>query len=487
MSKFRLRMISVFLAGLLLAIFSVFAGAQESFEGTTIRVFSIDNPNLKTVLSFAPEVEKLTGMKVLIDHMPYRIGMNKVSMEFAAGMSSYDVINVDSPHQAVWGDPGHLEPLEDYIKKDPGSVALDDFFPLSLYYLGWYDYWNGKEGRLLGLPGVGNYGMLFYRKDLFENPAYQAEFQSRYGYSLKPPQSLSQFRDMAKFFTRDTNGDGKIDIWGALNRYGGPMQILCDTLSMVFSYGGGLIDENFQPRLTDKSTLEAWKWFTDLYLVDKVYPPGAFAYIQDDVMGAFMEGRAAMMFSETWAPPFLLDPGFSKYADKTGVTIAPGYEYTSGKIRRGTFLGGGSWAITSYSKNKDAAWALIKYLTGKDIANRVCDRSNGAIADRWSVVKDPVLRTKYPWLEGVEQGADAIRGRPVFPLSIEMCDLAGGALQEYVKLGGKVSLETVMAGTESEIKEMIERAGYIEEGRKLISPDEIKSKLIPELLEKCGY
>ena len=42
-------------------------------------------------------------------------------------------------------------------------------------------------------------------------PDEQAAFEAKYGYELVPPTTWEQYRDVAEFFTRDTDGDGAVD------------------------------------------------------------------------------------------------------------------------------------------------------------------------------------------------------------------------------------------------------------------------------------
>ena len=49
---------------------------------------------------------------------------------------------------------------------------------------------------------------------LREPRAEQAAFKAKFGYDLAPPADWQQFRDVAIFFTRDTDSDGKTDLYG---------------------------------------------------------------------------------------------------------------------------------------------------------------------------------------------------------------------------------------------------------------------------------
>ena len=45
-------------------------------------------------------------------------------------------------------------------------------------------------------------------------PTNKADFEAKYGYPLAPPTTWEQYTDIAEFFTRDTDGDGAIDLYG---------------------------------------------------------------------------------------------------------------------------------------------------------------------------------------------------------------------------------------------------------------------------------
>ena len=58
-------------------------------------------------------------------------------------------------------------------------------------------------GKTYGMPSNSAVMMMFYRKDLFEDPTEQAAFKEQYGYDLAVPQTWDQYRDTAEFFDRE--------------------------------------------------------------------------------------------------------------------------------------------------------------------------------------------------------------------------------------------------------------------------------------------
>merc|ERR1711881_182788 len=77
-----------------------------------------------------------------------------------------------------------------------------------------------------------------YRKDLFENPAEQKSFQSKYGYALAPPKTYSQLRDVAEFFTRPEQ-----NLYGIATYYSkGGDGITMGFQQVMWSFGGSYGD-----------------------------------------------------------------------------------------------------------------------------------------------------------------------------------------------------------------------------------------------------
>ena len=141
---------------------------------------------------------KETGTKVSLVELPYEGLFDRLSSEFASGHPSFDVAALD----AIWltGFADGVEPLDDMFTDDVKA----DLFPALVDEA-------EVDGNYVGMPVWTNAEILFYRKDLFEDPKQKAAFEKKYGYPLAPPTDWQQFEDMSDFFTQDTDGDGKVD------------------------------------------------------------------------------------------------------------------------------------------------------------------------------------------------------------------------------------------------------------------------------------
>ena len=133
--------------------------------------------------------------------MPYPSVYEKLAAEIATGGSAYDVATIDVVWLPAFAD--FAEPLDALITDE----VVADIFPALLAD----GLWNGSY---IGMPTWANAEVIYYRKDLWGDAEEQAAFMAEYGYELAPPTNWQEFTDMAVFFTRDTDGDGAIDLYG---------------------------------------------------------------------------------------------------------------------------------------------------------------------------------------------------------------------------------------------------------------------------------
>lgn len=142
-----------------------------------------------------------TGTTVKLVELPYAGLYDRVSSELQAGQPSFDIAALD----AIWLPafaPG-LAPLDDLFTDD----VQDDLF-------GGLVSEAQVDDTFVGMPVWTNSEILFYRTDLFEDPQNMADFEAKYGYPLAAPTTWEEYRDIAEFFTRDTDGDGAVDLYG---------------------------------------------------------------------------------------------------------------------------------------------------------------------------------------------------------------------------------------------------------------------------------
>ena len=186
----------------------------KPYEGTVLRMLAPYEPVSWVIPDMVNEFYKETGIRVAVDLLPGGAMLQKMVSEFQAETGFYDVFR-ESPswipdHTAA----GWLEPVNDLIERDRDEIDVDDFIS-SVW--GTHTMVGLFPDQIWGLPLNVTTRILVYDRQLFEDPDEQAAFKEQYGYDLAPPKTTQEWLDMAEFFTRDTDGDGEIDLWGHIS------------------------------------------------------------------------------------------------------------------------------------------------------------------------------------------------------------------------------------------------------------------------------
>jgi ABC-type glycerol-3-phosphate transport system substrate-binding protein len=135
-------------------------------------------------------------------------------------------------------------------------------------------------GQQFGLVHAAGTSLLVYRKDLAKQQ------------NLQPPESWADLLANAKALTLDTNGDGKLDIYG-MTIPGDNLFINIMLGELIKANGGQLFDKDNKPRLTDKQMIEVLEFWRELanYL-----PPGWEGHGYRETFTNIYGQKAAMMY-----------------------------------------------------------------------------------------------------------------------------------------------------------------------------------------------
>jgi ABC-type glycerol-3-phosphate transport system substrate-binding protein len=312
--------------------------AEPAAEPVTLNIL-VEGGGFQLQEAIAKKFEAETGNKVNFVQVPYAQVFEKLAAEMATGGASFDVATID----VIWipAFAKFAEPLDDLFTDE----VKGDLFP-SLVADAQYN------GKFVGMPTWANAEILFYRKDLFEDSAEQAAFKAKYGYDLKVPETWQEFTDVAQFFTRDSDGDGKIDL------YGTDVKGLVETewLAHVLQAGspGVVLDANKNIIIDNKEHVAALKFYTDLHCKYKVNPPNVNEVDWNVAQNLFYQGQTAMM--RFWAHAYRLTPEDSKIQGKVGV--AP---MIAGSGGIGAIPGPWYNIIPTTSANKEVAKQFVQF------------------------------------------------------------------------------------------------------------------------------
>lgn len=294
----------------------------------------------KTVIQFASwgsksEVEILKpilaeferenpDIKVDFVHIPQNY-FPKLHLLFASNLAP-DVLFINNLYLPIYANAGVLEEL---------NVDKDIFFKKSLKALSY-------NGKLYAVPRDVSTLVIYYNKDIFKK--YNVALPNKYW-------SFDDFLILAKKLTKDTNNDGKTDIWGISFE-----EDLLFYLPYLMSEGGGVLSDDLKTSiLNTQESQKGLRFYADLRNKYHVAPTKAES-ASATMAQLFLQGKLAMHLSGRW-----LVPKYREDAKFEWNVI----NFPSGDAGSIVPLDASGWAIAKNSKHKKEAMRLIKYLSSK--------------------------------------------------------------------------------------------------------------------------
>jgi ABC-type glycerol-3-phosphate transport system substrate-binding protein len=276
-------------------------GGQQAEAGSQALTVLVEAGGKAELTGIAEKFTKETGTQVTFVELPYEGLYNRLNTEFSAGSTSFDVAALD----AIWLPTfaNAVTPLNDLFT----DAVKADLFPALVE--------EAQVGEsFVGMPVWTNSEILFYRTDLFGDPKEKAAFSKQYGYELAPPTTWKQYQDVAKFFTRDTDGDGETDLYGTDVK--GAVET--EWLATVSQSGAEsmVLGPDGEVTVNDADHLAALDFYVGLSNDLKAAPPGAAQIDWAGAQNLFYQGETAMM--RFWAHAYPQTPEDSPVAGKIG-------------------------------------------------------------------------------------------------------------------------------------------------------------------------
>jgi multiple sugar transport system substrate-binding protein len=281
---------------------------------------------------------------------------DQIFTDFAA-KGGADVVILDSQFigEAVKG--GHVLDLTDWMKA--GNIEVDDYVPAALSAYGEYPAGSGKY---YGVAAEGDTQMLVYRKDIFNDQKVKDAFKAKASKDLAVPTKWTDLLEIAKFFKEnpDVGGvpNGYTTFWcGTKDCYD---QVATVWNQMAWSFGGELWDPKtykVQGVINSDTNVKALQFAADLF---KTGPEGSGNFTFNETVSAICGGQVVMTTIWFGFGPAFLDKNGCKQSDNLAYDLVPGQD------KHVTSLGGMGLSVSSYTKDKDAALALVKWFESKD-------------------------------------------------------------------------------------------------------------------------
>lgn len=359
---------------------------------------------------------KETGIVVNVVTAPTDQLRERAVIEYVGGTGAFDVATL----QDAWMNEevaAFLEPLQERLASAPPEFQTADLIQ-SLIDI------NTKDDDLLAIPFRGGTTMLYYRKDHLEEAG------------IEVPTTLEELRAAAIALTRDTDGDGVTDVYGLVQRGISGFEIVQDFGRLLFANGGAFLDaETGSCALADSAGVDTIQFWADLFQGGYM-PPDLFAIGRDEQIRQVATGRASMgiYFSPYYGR--LVD---DLSAEQVGWGLTPTKEGVEPGRSLNTLW---SLAVDRNSREKDAAWQLVLWLT--NVENQITMAVEYANAPvRETTYVDPAFVTRNPLGADWLQATAASSFTPSHPRFPEMADAI--SIELTAALEGKKSAEAAAA------------------------------------------
>lgn len=399
------------------------AATDKPFAGTELVLASMTDQYITAFRKLIPEFEKETGIKVTMDELGYVDLYQKLTADFVGNTGNYDLMTVDIVWSGEYAANGYTLPLDDYMARDKDQLQLDDIMPVAWTLGEW-------EGKHWAYPLAGYANVLNYRKDVLAEAG------------IEPPKTQQELLEAAQKLTAPDKDFYGIALLGAKGS-----AVAQDYMAWVQQHGGSILDKDGKVALNTPENVKILEFFGSLF---KYAPPGATDYWWDQRETAFRSGNVAMMEGWSIARAGYENPEISSVVGKVDVTAAPVAEGMEPKYG----FGGWGIGINADSKNPDAAWEFIKWITSPEVQKEWI-RNDGAPIRR-STLEDPELVAEYPWfplmLESFEKGDGDYR--PRIPEYSIIQDALGTAVNGF--LVGEMSAQEALDQAQTQVDSAME-------------------------------
>jgi multiple sugar transport system substrate-binding protein len=305
----------------------------KPFAGTKLNILSVVTPQFDGLMLRDDEFTKLTGIETEWTFIPFGSLQEKMNAEGIAANGTFDVVN----YLDQWGPPNAhwLMKIDDLMARD--GISMDRYpaaFAKSAQF----------EGETLGFPLRAHPQLFFYRKDLIPNPPTSWAEVVEIGKELK--KTNPDIAPLALYLNND-----------------GDRQNLFIWINFLWASGADIFNSDGSAAWASEAGIQATKDYVALHTQHGVANPNSVAFNEKDARLSFIQGKSAMIPVWWWAYSSFYSPDTSTLTkDQVAFVGMPSYKGTTK-----TYAISMPFSISEYSKNKDAAWEFLKWLSNPDM------------------------------------------------------------------------------------------------------------------------
>ena len=359
---------------LFLLALAVLAGCSETSGDEVVLEFWAMGAEGEKVQPLVDQFEAAhPGIRVEVQQQPWTSAHEKLLTAFA-GRSTPDVAQLGNTWVAEMEALGALEDLSPYVRQSE-AVDPDD------YFAGAWDT-NVIDGRLWGVPWYVDTRLLFYRTDLFREAGYE-----------QMPQTWDAWAEAMRR-VQDVQPEGGYPILLPVNEFEPPLVLGLNTADL-------LRDGDRYGNFRSPEFRRAFAFYVGLFR--EGLAPATSGTEISNLYQEFATGRFASYITGPWNIGEFQRRLPDDAQDDWGTAPIPGPEVGRPGV---SVAGGSSLVVFERSPHKEAAWALVGFLSRPDV-QIAFNRLTGNLPPRESaweasgLADDPYARAFFEQLRHV--------------------------------------------------------------------------------------
>ncbi|MGI6685836.1 MAG: extracellular solute-binding protein [Bacillota bacterium] len=319
------------------ALFMKQAGYSEDDVRNMTKEFESNNPGIKVNLTF----------------LAYEALHDKIITNVASGTNSFDVVPVDDPWLAEFAQAGIIKDISAQVTAE----MKEEVFPAAMETFAF-------QGKQYAIPWNNDTKFFFYNKKMLADAGFE-----------KAPATWEEFVTMAKAI-KDKGIAESPSIWS----WSQAEALVCDYQTFLSAFGGRMLDDDLNPVFNEKPGVDALQFMVDLQK-DGLANASSTQSLEEDVRRVFSQGKVAFATNWTYMYNLAKDPNESTVTEDVGIALMPDKKSVYGAM---------GLAMSSTTKNDEAVWKFIEYLTSKEVQKK------------YAALSLPIWKTLYDDPELVE-------------------------------------------------------------------------------------
>ncbi|MGD1870551.1 MAG: ABC transporter substrate-binding protein [Neomegalonema sp.] len=400
------------------------------------------------LIELSKDFEAKSGHNMSFEFVPWPNFADRMLNELNSGGQLCDLMIGDSQWIGLGAEAGHYVKLNDFF--DANGISMGDFLPATVTG---YAEWPKGTPNYWALPAYADVVGWTYRKDWFERPELQAEFQAKHGRALAAPTTLEELKQIGEFF-QGREIDGKTVYGMSIYTERGSEGITMGEPTALYNYGFtyGTADEPYKLDgvVNSAESIAGLEFYKSLY--DCCTPPGSSDWYMSENIDAYKSGQVAMQmnFAFIW-PGVEADPNVG--GGKSGYFANP-----AGPGGHFAQLGGQGISVVSYSDSQDAALEYIQWFAQPEIQQRWWD-VGGASAMR-AVVEAPGFASSQPFAQTFLDSMAIVKDFWAEPAYASLLLAMQDRVHKYV-IAGEGSAQEALDGLVDDWTEVFEDEGKL--------------------------